>query len=155
MITTKSLYYAICGIFAAVGTAIAESFGGWDAALQTLVAFMAIDYIAGVVCALIWKKSTKSDDGAFESKASIKGLFRKMAYFACVYMSARLDSLIGTGNICRTATIFFFIANDGFSIIENTGLMGVPWPPIVKNAFEVLKKKGGAKLAGFNEGETL
>ncbi|MEG2054123.1 MAG: phage holin family protein, partial [Oscillospiraceae bacterium] len=71
---TKSIYYTALTAISAVGTTIAQIFGGWDTALQTLVIFMAVDYITGILCAIIWKKSPKTADGAFESKASIKGL---------------------------------------------------------------------------------
>lgn len=78
----RTAYYGALTAFSLVGTAIAEALGGWDGALKTLVCIMAVDYITGVVCALIWHKSQKSADGTFESKASIKGLFRKGADFA-------------------------------------------------------------------------
>lgn len=138
--SAKSIYYTVLTLASAAGTAIAQWLGGWDTALQTLVMFMAIDYITGVLCALVWKKSPKSTDGAFESKSSIKGIFRKGGILFTVFIAYRLDELAGT-SVVRTAVILFFIANDGFSIIENLGVMGVPMPDIVKNAFELLKKK--------------
>ena len=134
----KEIYYATLGGIAVVGTVIAEALGGWDAGLKTLVIFMAIDYITGILCALIWKRSPKSETGAFESKASLKGLIRKCAVLVLVYVAALLDTLTGQ-KIVRTAVIMFFIANDGFSIIENLGIMGVPMPDVVKNAFELLR----------------
>lgn len=134
----KEIYYATLGGIAVVGTVIAEALGGWDAGLKTLVIFMAIDYITGILCALVWKRSPKSETGAFESKASLKGLIRKCAVLVLVYVAALLDTLTGQ-KIVRTAVIMFFIANDGFSIIENLGIMGVPMPDVVKNAFELLR----------------
>ncbi|MEG2769350.1 MAG: phage holin family protein [Oscillospiraceae bacterium] len=138
---TKSIYYTALTVISAVGTTIAQIFGGWDTALQTLVIFMAVDYITGILCAIIWKRSPKTADGAFESKASIKGLFRKAAILFVVLIAYKLDILAGTTAV-RTAVIMFFIANDGFSIIENLGVMGVPMPKVIKNAFELLKEKG-------------
>lgn len=136
----KEIYYASLGGIAVVGTIIAEALGGWDTSLKVLIIFMAIDYLTGILCALVWKKSPKSESGAFESKASLKGLIRKCAVLILVYIGALLDELTEQ-TIVRTAVIIFFIANDGFSIIENLGIMGVPMPDVVKNAFELLQMK--------------
>lgn len=138
--SAKAIYYSILAVLAVIGTTIAEALGGWDTALKTLVIVMAIDYGTGILCALVWKKSPKTEDGTFESKASLKGLIRKGAILLVVLIAARLDMLMGT-DITRLAVIMFFIANDGFSIIENLGIMGVPMPEIVKNAFALLREK--------------
>lgn len=135
----KAAYYLILAAIAAAGATITEALGGWDTSLQTLVVLMAIDYVTGILCAAVWKKSPKSESGAFESKASLKGLIRKGAILLVVYIATRLDIMTGT-TITRTAVIMFFIANDGFSIIENIGIMGVPMPPQIKNAFALLRK---------------
>ena len=101
---------------------------------------MAVDYVTGVLCALVWKKSPKSTDGAFESNASFQGLLRKMAILLCVLIACRVDVYTGT-ELARDAVILFFIANDGLSIVENLGIMGVPIPPAIQNAFAALKGK--------------
>ncbi|MFV0413107.1 MAG: holin family protein [Oscillospiraceae bacterium] len=137
----KVIYYGVLGFLSTAGAFIATLLGGWSAALQTLVVLMAIDYLTGVVCALVFKRSTKSANGAFESKASLKGLFKKMFMLCGVWLAYQLDRVAGTV-FMREAIIFFFIGNDGLSIVENFGLMGVPLPAFVKNAFEALKKKG-------------
>ena len=136
----KEIYYASLGGIAVVGTIIAEALGGWDTSLKVLIIFIAIDYLTGILCALVWKKSPKSESGAFESEASLKGLIRKCAVLILVYIGALLDELTEQ-TIVRTAVIIFFIANDGFSIIENLGIMGVPMPEAIKNAFELLQMK--------------
>lgn len=136
----KTVYYTALGAFSAVGTVIAQALGGWDTALRALCIVMAVDYLTGVVCALVWKRSPKSADGAFESKASMKGLFRKMAVLLCVLVAYQLDKLSGT-QVVRELVILFFLANDGFSILENLGIMGVPMPAALKNAFALLKDK--------------
>lgn len=136
----KAIYLAILGAIAALGTVIAESLGGWDAGLKTLIIMMAIDYCTGILCALVWKKSPKTESGAFESKASLKGLIRKCAVLILVYIGALLDELTEQ-TIVRTAVIIFFISNDGFSVIENLGIMGVPMPEAIKNAFELLRNQ--------------
>lgn len=139
-------YFSRLSVFAAVGTLIVECLGGWDYALQTLVLCMAFDYLTGLACALVWKRSSKSVDGSFESKASFKGLLRKGCYLIIVLVAVRLDLVIGSGDICRTATILFFTANDGLSIIENLGVMGVPFPKIVQDAFAAMRNKADAAV---------
>ena len=139
----KEAYFLVVAALAAAGATVAEALGGWDGALQTLLILMAIDYATGSLCALIWKRSPKSADGSFESKASLKGLLRKGGILLVVYIAARLDALMNT-EYARTAVILFFIANDGFSILENLGIMGVPLPDIVKNAFTLIRQQSGA-----------
>ena len=136
----KAVYYCAISFISIIGGTLAEFFGGWDYALQTLCIIMAADYISGIVCALVWKKSPKSADGCFESKASIKGLFRKAGILLAVLIAYKLDQMAGTQFI-RTAAITFFIANDGLSVIENLGIMGLPMPAVIKNAFEALRQK--------------
>ena len=138
--SAKAIYYSALAVLAAAGATIAEALGGWDTALQTLVILMAIDYVTGILCAIVWKRSPKTKDGTFESKASLKGLIRKGAVLLVVYVATRLDMLMGT-DITRLAVIMFFIANDGLSIIENLGIMGVPMPQVVKDAFTLLRQK--------------
>ena len=138
--TAKTIYYTVLGGASAAGAVIANALGGWDTGLQTLVLLMAVDYVTGVLCALVWKKSPKSTDGAFESNASFQGLLRKMAILLCVLIACRVDVYTGT-ELARDTVILFFIANDGLSIVENLGIMGVPIPPAIQNAFAALKGK--------------
>ncbi len=141
--TAKTIYYTALGGASAVGAVIANSLGGWDTGLQTLVILMAVDYVTGVLCALVWKKSPKSTNGTFESNASFRGLIRKMVILLCVLVACRVDVYTGT-DMARDAVILFFIANDGLSIVENLGIMGVPIPPAIQNAFAALKGKAEA-----------
>lgn len=136
-----SKMFAALSAFSAACTIILQALGGWDVPLQLLAWCMAVDYITGLAVALIWHKSKKSADGSFESKASIKGLFRKMCYIAVVFIAVKLDDATGNGTVFRTATILFFTANDGLSILENLGVMGVPFPQFMKDAFAALKEK--------------
>lgn len=150
----RTAYYGALTAFSLVGTAIAEALGGWDGALKALVCIMAVDYITGVVCALIWHKSPKSANGTFESKASIKGLFRKGAILLVVLVAYKVDLLAGTAGVTRTAVILFFCTNDGMSIVENLGIMGVPMPPpALKDAFAVLRQKSGGEESAADETE--
>ena len=139
--TAKGFYFSALTAFSAIGSFFATMFGGWDNFIETLIIFMAIDYIMGLLIALVWKKSQKSADGTFESNASLKGLLRKGAMLLLVYIAVRLDLVVGDGSYIRTAVILFFIANEGLSIIENLGIMGVPMPDVITNAFAAIKKK--------------
>lgn len=126
---------------AAVAAAAAELMGGWDASLTTLLLFMAVDYISGLIVAAVFKNSDKSESGALESRAGFKGLCKKGLTLALVLAAARLDVLFCGGAVYRTAVIMFFISNEGISILENLGLMGVKYPQALRNALEVLTSK--------------
>ena len=131
---------AICGILGMIGGAIASAFGGWSAGLTTLLIFMAIDYISGLVVAGVFHRSPKSEGGALESRAGWKGLVRKGMTLLIVLIGCRLDIMLGIMYI-RDALIIAFIINELLSIIENAGLMGVPIPDALKNAIELLRQK--------------
>lgn len=135
---------AVCGILGMIGGAIASAFGGWSAGLTTLLIFMAIDYISGLVVAGVFHRSPKSEGGALESRAGWKGLVRKGMTLLIVLIGCRLDIMLGIMYI-RDALIIAFIINELLSITENAGLMGVPIPDALKDAIELLKDK--------NEGE--
>lgn len=128
-------------LLALSGSALAQVLGGWDAALQTLLCCMAADYVTGVVVAGVFKRSSKSGDGALDSRVGFRGLIKKGAELVLVLLAVRLDSVMG-GDFSRTAVILFFIANEALSVLENLGLMGVPYPAFLKDALEVLRKKG-------------
>lgn len=130
----------VCTGIGTVGATIANFFGGWNAALTTLLIFMAIDYISGLIVAGVFHSSTKTETGTLESKAGWKGLCRKGMTFLIVLVSYRLDVAIGA-NYIKDAVCIAFIANESISIIENAGLMGVPIPKVIMNAIDVLKNK--------------
>lgn len=130
-------YTAVIG---AVGGAVAALFGGWDYAMQLLVIAMAVDYISGVMVAGVWHKSTKSESGKLESRAGFKGLCRKGMIIGLVLIAHYMDLAIGTQYI-RDAIVIGFAANEIFSILENLGLMGIEYPPVIRNALEALKGK--------------
>lgn len=115
--------------------------GGWDLALQTLVLFMAADYMTGLAVAGIFQKSTKTDNGAVETRAGLKGLVRKVGILVLVMIVARLELILHNGVFCRNVIVVFFIINESLSILENLGLMGVRYPAWLKNGLEVLLKK--------------
>jgi len=130
----------VCTIIGVLGGGIAAMFGGWDAALTTLVIFMAIDYATGLIVAGVFHKSKKTDTGTLESRAGWKGLCRKGVTLLIVLVACRLDLIIGS-NFIRDAAVIAFVANETISIIENAGLMGVPIPAVIIKAVDVLTKK--------------
>lgn len=130
----------VCTVIGAVGSGIAALFGGWDTGLVSLLIFMGLDYVSGLVVAGVFHKSNKTDIGSLESKAGWKGLCRKCMTLVFVLVSYRLDLIIGT-NYIRDAVIIAFIANELISLVENAGLMGVPLPAIIVKAIDILQKK--------------
>ena len=130
---------ALCLCVGAVGAWIAGLFGGFDAALVTLTLFMAADYITGMLVAGVFHRSPKTETGALESRAGLKGLLRKGGMLLTVLVACRLDLMLGSDFI-RDAAVIAFAANETISIIENLALMGVPVPKILTEAIEILKK---------------
>lgn len=136
----KTLYVIICGGVGAMFSAIASYFGGWDSSLTTLVIFMAVDYITGLLVAAVFHKSPKTATGTLESRAGWKGLCRKGVTFLIVLVACRLDIVAGT-TFLRDTVIVGFLVNESLSIIENAGLMGIPIPEVIINAVDTLKNK--------------
>ena len=130
----------VCTMVGVIGSLIASQFGGWDAALSTLILFMAVDYITGLVVAGVFHASPKSKSGTLESRAGWKGLCRKGVSLLVVLVACRLDAIIGS-NFIRDATVIAFVCNETISIIENAGLMGVPIPAALTKAVDVLRQR--------------
>lgn len=128
-------------IIGCIGSGITYLLGGWDSALITLLIFMCIDFITGLILAGIYHKSSKTKTGAIESKVCWKGLAKKMVTLMFIVIANRLDMMLGTSYI-KDGVCIAFIVNELISIIENAGLMGVPIPDILKRAIEMLKKEG-------------
>jgi len=128
------------------GGFIASLFGGWDGAMTTLLIFMAVDYITGIIVAGVFKNSRKTENGALESRAGFKGLCRKGVILLVVLVAYRLDLVMNTSFLKNTVVVSF-ILNETLSIAENVGLMGLKWPEPLANAIEVLTKisKGDMK----------
>lgn len=136
-----------CTVIGAVGGFAANLFGGWSDDMITLIVFMTVDFVMGLIVAGMFKNSGKSESGALESKAGWKGLCRKCMALLFVLIAHRLDISLGV-NYIRTAAIVGFIANEAISIVENAGLMGVPLPQVIVKAIDVLKNKadGGGEM---------
>ena len=123
-----------------IGAAITTLFGGWSTGLKTLIIFMVIDYLTGMIVAAVFKKSPKSEGGALSSKVGWKGLSKKAMTLLFVLIAYRLDVLIGT-NYIRDAVIIGYCVNEVLSITENALIMGVPLPKVIKNAIDILSEK--------------
>lgn len=130
----------ILSLLGCAGSVIASLFGGWDAALVTLLIFMGVDYVTGLIVAGVFHTSEKTENGTLESRAGWKGLCRKGVTLLVVLVACRLDLMMGS-NFIRDAVVIAFVANETISIIENAGLMGIPIPAVITKAIEVLKKK--------------
>ena len=128
-------------LFATAGGTIAYLLGGWDASIKALIWFMAADFATGLMVAFIWHRSKKSEDGKLDSKASFKGLCKKISILFMVLIATQLDIAMNS-NFVRTSVVIFFIGNEGISLLENFGLMGIPYPKFLKKSLEVLKDNG-------------
>lgn len=134
----------ICTVVGLVGSFVAKAFGGWDSALVTLVFFMIVDYISGLVVAGVFHKSKKSENGALESHAGWKGLCKKGMTLLFVLVAYRLDLALGL-DFVRTTVIIGFMANELISIVENAGLMGIKLPAVLSKAIDILTQKADVK----------
>ena len=131
-------------VFGVIGSFITGLFGGWSTAMNTLLIFMAIDFLTGLTVAGVFHKSKKTNQGGLESRAGFKGLVRKGMILLIVLIGSQLDLVMGTNHI-RDAVVIAFIVNETISILENAGLMGIPMPEILVKSVEVLKAKGDKK----------
>lgn len=120
--------------FATIGGFLGYFLGGFDGFLYALVTFVVIDYITGLMVAVIEKK--------LSSEIGFRGIFKKVLIFCLVGIGHIIDlHLIKSGSVVRTAVIFFYISNEGISILENTALIGLPVPKKLKDILEQLKDK--------------
>ena len=127
----KEFWNTIQLIFTAVGGWLGYFLGGCDGLLYALIAFVVIDYITGVMCATINRE--------LSSAVGFKGIFRKVMIFLLVGIANIIDvQVIGTGAVLRTAVIFFYISNEGVSLLENAGHLGLPIPEKIKTVLEQL-----------------
>lgn len=122
----------------AVGAFITALIGSWDAAIITLIIFMAADWITGLTVAGVFKRSPKSETGKLESRVGLKGLCRKGAMLLIVIIAYRLDLMAGLNGILRTGAIITLVCNEALSVLENVSLMGVKYPAIVDRVIRQL-----------------
>lgn len=125
-------------IFTAIGGIVGWFFGGLDGFLYALITFVVIDYVTGVMVGFTEKK--------LSSEVGFKGICRKVVIFCLVGMAHILDvHIIQTGNVLRTAVIFFYLSNEGISIIENAAMLGLPVPKKIRDVLEQLKNDAETK----------
>ena len=127
----KEFWNAIQFIFAALGGWLGWFLGGCDGLLYALIAFVVVDYITGVMCAVVDKK--------LSSEVGFKGIFKKILIFLLVGIANLLDvNIIGNGSVLRTAAIFFYLSNEGVSLLENATHLGLPIPEKLKSVLQQL-----------------
>ena len=127
----KEFWNSIQFVFTAVGGWLGYFLGGCDGLLYALIAFVVIDYITGIVCAII--------NQSLSSEVGFKGICRKVLIFLLVGIANILDvQVIGSGSVLRTAVIFFYLSNEGVSILENAAFLSLPVPEKIKIVLEQL-----------------
>lgn len=131
----------VLAALSSLGGALVQALGGWDMPLQVLVAFLAADYLTGLLVAGLFHRSSKTPGGRLSSAAGFRGILKKCAALLLVFLAVLLDQ--ATGGFARSAVCFFFIANEGLSILENLGRMGVPYPAFLRDMLEVLRQENG------------
>ena len=140
----KQFWNATQAIFTAVGGWLGWFLGGCDGLLYTLIAFVAVDYLTGFMCAIV--------DQKLSSEVGFKGIFRKILIFILVGIANILDvNIIGTGCVLRTAVIFFYLSNEGVSLLENAAYLGLPIPEKLKDVLEQIH--GRAEANGNDKAE--
>jgi len=117
---------------AILGGCVNYLWGGWDMVLKTLVLFMVLDYVLGVICGFKDKK--------LSSAVAFKGIFKKITILIVIAVAVHLDNLFNTQGTVRSMAIFFYAGLEGISILENAGRMGVPIPEKLKEALVQLKE---------------
>lgn len=126
----KYLVNGIVGVLTFIATYI---LGGWNVALQSLLIMIVLDYITGLLKAIYTKK--------LNSTIGLKGILKKFGYLIIVGLSYLVDRIVGDTSAIRNIVIYFFVANEGISVLENCGKMGVPLPDILKDTLEQIKGK--------------
>ena len=127
----KEFWNTIQFVFAGIGGWLGYFLGGCDGLLYTLLAFTAMDYITGIMCAV--------NDHTLSSEVGFRGICRKVLIFMLVGIANILDAdVVGTGSVLRTAVIFFYISNEGVSLLENAAHLGLPVPEKIKMVLEQL-----------------
>ena len=130
----KEFWNMIQAMFAGIGGWLGWFLGGCDGLIYTLIVFVVIDYITGVMCAVV--------DHRLSSEIGFKGICRKVLIFLLVGIGHMLDThIIGTGSVLRTAVIFFYLSNEGVSLLENAGHLGLPIPEKLKAVLEQLHNR--------------
>ena len=139
----KEFWTSVQVVFTAIGGWLGWFLGGCDGLMYALIAFVVVDYITGIMCAIVDKK--------LSSEVGFKGICKKVLIFLLVGMANILDvNIIGSGSVLRTAAIFFYLSNEGVSLLENAAHLGLPVPNAMK---EVLQQIHDRAENGGNKNE--
>ena len=130
----------LCSILSISATGLIYLLGGWDVALVCLIVAIILDYISGIIKAYVNKD--------LSSKIGFKGLLKKVSVLVIVMLAVLVDRITCETGAIRTLVIYYFVANEGLSILENLALAGVPIPESIKNALKILKDLGNNKTKG-------
>ena len=125
--------YTVLNISSIVLTSLSYLLGGFDSALKCLIIVIIIDYLTGIISAIY--------NNTLNSKTGLKGILKKFCYLLIVTVAVVIDGITGETGIIRNLVIFFFVANDGISILENVGKMGIKYPEKLKEILEQLNEK--------------
>ena len=131
--------YSALFMVGTLGSFFSYLFGGFDSLMIALIVLMSIDFLSGLLLAVVFKKSKKTESGRLSSAAGIKGLSKKIFILFLIAMSQQLDIILTTSFI-RDGAVISFIFMEGLSILENSTLAGLKVPSVIKNALEVLNK---------------
>ena len=118
---------------AGIGTTLVYLWGGFDVAMQCLLMAIVLDYVTGIIKAYITKN--------LSSSIGFRGIIKKVAILLLVMLAVIIDRITGESGAVRTLVIYYFVANEGLSIVENLGQSGIPIPKSIKNALKALKKE--------------
>ncbi|MBS4021700.1 MAG: phage holin family protein [Dethiobacter sp.] len=133
----KSIWTATQLTFSVIGAYVGYFLGGWDGFLYALVAFVVADYVTGVMVAVLERK--------LSSDIGFRGILKKVMIFTLVAVAHTIDSrILGDGSAIRTAVIFFYLSNEGISILENASIIGLPIPQKLQKVLAQLSGKGDA-----------
>lgn len=139
----KEFWTSVQVVFTAIGGWLGWFLGGCDGLMYALIAFVVVDYITGIMCAIVDKR--------LSSAVGFKGICKKVLIFLLVGVANILDvNIIGSGSVLRTAAIFFYLSNEGVSLLENASHLGLPVPNAIK---EVLQQLHDRAENGGNENE--
>lgn len=133
----REMFYTI---MLSIGSALSYFIGGVDTMFIILCVFLAVDYISGLIVALVFKNSSKTESGKLNSGVSFKGLCKKLFVVVLVGVAQLLDVALGA-NFIRGGVIVAFISNETISIVENAGLMGIPIPTPLRKAIDILQDR--------------
>ncbi|MCL2388663.1 MAG: phage holin family protein [Defluviitaleaceae bacterium] len=137
----KNIALVLTGLIIGI---VSRFFGGFDMLLQTLVLLMIVDFISGIVSAVVFKCSDKTDSGRLSSLSGFQGIIKKGCCLMLIVVAVHLDALLGTNSLTRDAVIIAFCLNELISILENMGRMGIKMPAPLTNALEMLSAKKNA-----------